>query len=221
MHRMAWPGRLASLQILRGLAAWLVVFHHFTQLFFNFECNNWLSCFVAKRGQCWRRRVLRDQRASSWSPPRTRAACAAHLCCQAGGANRSCLLIWTAILLVLVLALPHGLYPYASSSSAAVAESALLVDLFSAAPESGGYGLYPLLTVGWSLNYEMLFYAVFAASLVIRGARHLLLVAVVLRAGVRASGMAIPVVGFLHSKLIWEFLYRCAAGWLFVTRRLR
>jgi len=27
-HGMA--GRLASLQILRGLAAWLVVFHHFT-----------------------------------------------------------------------------------------------------------------------------------------------------------------------------------------------
>src|SRR4051812_48653741 len=43
-------GRLASLQILRAGAAWLVVFHHFSQLFFNFECSNALACFVAHRG---------------------------------------------------------------------------------------------------------------------------------------------------------------------------
>lgn len=212
--------RLASLQILRGLAAWIVVFHHFMQLFFNFQCSNGLSCFVAQRGSVgvdlffvisgFVMVVTTHGRGMS---PRTFAAKRAARIVPAYW-------LWTAILAVLVLALPNGLYPYGSSSHSAVLESTLLSIFFVPHQNPAAYGLFPLLTVGWSLNYEMLFYAVFAASLVLQGTRQLLLVGVVLVLLSNFWPWRFPLSEFLHNKLIWEFLYGVLLGWCYATRRL-
>ena len=39
-----------SLQILRGIAAWAVVFHHYTQSFYSFDVENSLAVVFAKYG---------------------------------------------------------------------------------------------------------------------------------------------------------------------------
>ena len=212
--------RLASLQILRGLAAWIVVFHHFMQLFFNFQCSHWLSCFVAQRGNVGvdvffviSGFVMVVTTHGRGMTPRTFAAKRVARIVPAYW-------LWTAILAALVLALPNGLYPYGISSHSAVFESALLSIFFVPHQNPAAYGLFPLLTVGWSLNYEMLFYAVFAASLVLQGTRQLLLVGAVLVLLSSFWPWRLPLSEFLHNKLIWEFLYGVLLGWCFATRRL-
>ena len=40
---------LISVQLLRALAAWLVVGHHVMQLFFNFEAHNALEDLLVER----------------------------------------------------------------------------------------------------------------------------------------------------------------------------
>lgn len=42
---------LVSVQALRAFAAWLVVFHHFMQVFFNFEADNLAGHLLSTRGQ--------------------------------------------------------------------------------------------------------------------------------------------------------------------------
>lgn len=41
---------LISVQALRALAAWMVVGHHFMQLFFDFEAHNALEYLLADKG---------------------------------------------------------------------------------------------------------------------------------------------------------------------------
>ncbi|WP_207233648.1 acyltransferase family protein [Salinicola tamaricis] len=42
---------LVSVQALRALAAWIVVFHHFMQVFFGFQADNWVEYLLSTRGQ--------------------------------------------------------------------------------------------------------------------------------------------------------------------------
>ena len=42
---------LVSLQALRALAAWLVVFHHFMQVFFDFHADSLGGHLLSTRGQ--------------------------------------------------------------------------------------------------------------------------------------------------------------------------
>jgi exopolysaccharide production protein ExoZ len=217
---LAGGGRLASVQLLRGLAAWIVVFHHFMQLFFNFECSSWLSCFVATRGGVGvdvffvisgfvmvTTTHARDTTPWTFAAKRLARIVPAYW-------------LWTVVVAALALGLPHGLVPYASASRGSILESALMSMLFLPYQNPAGYGLFPLLTVGWSLNYEMLFYATFAVSLMWRGLRQLLFVAVVLVLLSSFWPWRFPLSEFLHNKLIWEFLYGGVLGWLQVTRRL-
>ncbi len=121
---------------------------------------------------------------------------------------------------MLALALPSGLYPYESASAASIVQSLVLSLLFVPHQNISGLGLYPLLTVGWSLNYEMLFYAVFAASLVVREPRQILLVILVLVVLSTFWPWRFPLSEFLHNKLVWEFLYGVLLGWAYSARRL-
>ena len=56
----------------------------------------------------------------------------------------------------------------------------LLSMFFIPAQNPAGYGVYPLLDVGWTLNFEMLFYCLFAVALLVPEAYRLWVVAVLL-----------------------------------------
>ena len=56
----------------------------------------------------------------------------------------------------------------------------LLSLLFIPAENPGGYGLYPTLNVGWTLNFEMFFYLLFGLAFLVRRRHHLLLVSAAL-----------------------------------------
>lgn len=213
-------GRLESIQVLRGLAAWIVVFCHFWQGFFDFECGNALTCFVAEKGN-----VGVDvffvisgfvMVVTTWGRNMTPQAFAAKRLARIVPAYW----FWTLVVAVLALTLPAAVNNYADASTGEVLSSAVLSVLFIPHDNPVVSGLYPLLTVGWSLNYEMLFYAVFAASLVLRGWKQLVAVAVLLLLVLGFYPWPFPFSEFLHNKLILEFLYGMGLGWCYATKRL-
>lgn len=77
----------------------------------------------------------------------------------------------------------------------------------------------PLLGLGWTLNYEMLFYVLFAATVWLRPARAiplvLLLLAVFAAIGLAVDSGPAPLV-FWTRKIILEFGFGIALGWLWL-----
>jgi exopolysaccharide production protein ExoZ len=74
-------------------------------------------------------------------------------------------------------------------------------------------GLYPVLTVGWTLNLEMLFYLIVAAALFVRGPLRWLWIATAM--------MAVQLVSSYHDTIIYEFLMGIVAAHLWKAGVLR
>jgi len=121
---------------------------------------------------------------------------------------------WTATLAVFALAaVAPGLL---HSTRADIAE--LLCSLLFVPRETAYSGVVPTLVLGWSLNYEMYFYGLFALSLLAapRSA------AIVCCAAIIAIALAIQVSGVSHASLrfyarplVLEFVYGVAAYFVF------
>ena len=81
------------------------------------------------------------------------------------------------------------------------------------------HDMQPLLVPGWTLNYEMFFYLLFGASLLLDRSRRLAVVIGALAALVLVNVLAEPdpdtLLGFYTSKLILEFALGLAIGSLF------
>jgi exopolysaccharide production protein ExoZ len=94
-------------------------------------------------------------------------------------------------------------------------------------PYGGGGGLIqPILFVGWSLNYEILFYALWAVTLFLFPTsigRRILLVAGALTAMVLVGIVVGPekaVVRFSTNPIMLEFAAGAAIGWAYIYRRI-
>jgi exopolysaccharide production protein ExoZ len=102
----------------------------------------------------------------------------------------------------------------------------LLCSLFFIPRETSYAGLVPTLVLGWSLNYEMYFYAVFALALACVPRRAPLICGAAIAAiAIMASGAAHPSVRFYGRPIVFEFALGIAvfhvfaaadrrAGWL-------
>ncbi|WP_251975685.1 acyltransferase family protein [Salinicola avicenniae] len=154
---------LISVQALRALAAWIVVFHHFMQVFFGFEADNWVEYLFSTRGQVGVDIffvisgfvITVSTRGKSLSTPQ--------------------FLLHRLVRIVpaywLYTAITAAILYFASSvmPEYGLSLKGLLMSLFFIPTENpAGYGYYPILPVGWTLNFEMLFYVVFAASLMLK-----------------------------------------------------
>lgn len=157
---MAPPKRLASLQILRALAAWTVVFHHYVQIFLGptlatgiagffwqhgalgvdvfFVLSGFVMCLVvqgSKKGPV----AFMVDRVFRLAPA-----------------------YW--FLSAVVIA---GIYLFPTGFSATDFTAATLLQsaLFIPSKNPVIPGMYPVLTVGWTLNFEMFFYAALACCM--------------------------------------------------------
>jgi peptidoglycan/LPS O-acetylase OafA/YrhL len=84
--------------------------------------------------------------------------------------------------------------------------------------------MVPTLVLGWSLNYEMYFYVMFAAALVIARRRAPLVCSleiVAVAVLIRLSGVTHPGVQFYARPLVFEFIYGVCAYYLFVAAERR
>lgn len=155
---------LNSLQILRGLAAWLVVFTHINIWFLLGYDENIFWALILKIGQSGvdiffvisgvvMALVARKYQTRSVVFLMNRI-------------YRVVPIYWfyTLIMVICLVVFPVGVYA-TEWSAQNLLKSLFFVPYLNLA-DRGGY--YPLLLVGWSLIYEMFFYAVFFAVLLLR-----------------------------------------------------
>lgn len=83
--------------------------------------------------------------------------------------------------------------------------------------------LRPLLSLGWTLNYEMFFYALFAATLVFskKTGLTLLLSALAVLATIGAFNLPLyPTLRFWTDSILLEFGFGVVLGWLYTSRTI-
>lgn len=202
---------LISVQALRALAAWVVVGHHFVQVFFNFEVDTPLAYLFADKGGIGVDvffvisglvifLATADKNLTPWRFMLMRVARIA-----------PAYWFYTLLMAVLLVTMP-SLFP----ETHVVPSHVLLSLLFIPAQNPGGFGIYPLVDVGWTLNFEMLFYLLFAFALLVRGAYRLWGVAALLYLVCYVITPALNLAdGFYHNDIVLEFLMGVVIGLLY------
>ncbi|ANF59182.1 acyltransferase family protein [Halotalea alkalilenta] len=192
---------LVSIQALRAFAAWLVVFHHFMQVFFNFKAESLTGQLLSTRGQVGVDIffvisgfvIYLASAGKSIHSPRFML----ERLIRIAPAYWIFTLITASIIYFDARMMPnYGLDPVALLKSL----------LFIPTQNPAGFGFYPILPVGWTLNFEMMFYALFALSL-LAGRRHRVWITtllVVLLGGWLAHQPFIS--SFYTNPVIYEFL---------------
>lgn len=193
---------LNSIQTLRALAAWLVVFHHYMQIAHNFELTDKVSVALFTYGAIGVDLFFVISGfviyLSASGKNQTPKIFAAHRIARIAPAYWLFTLITAAILIYSPGIIPLTLY-----------EPLFLIKslLFIPAQNPAGIGLFPIITVGWTLNYEMAFYAIFFFSLF---APSLLRIPAIV-IGVLLLRKAVPELGgdfaFFTNKIVYEFLF--------------
>lgn len=151
---------LNSIQTLRALAAWVVVFHHYMQLVHNFQLTDPVSVSMQRYGAIGVDLffvisgfvIYLSATGKKISP----ATFVRHRLARIAPAYWMFTCITAVTLIFLPGSVPLTLY-----------EPVFLLKslFFIPAQNPSEIGFYPLMTVGWTLNYEMVFYAVFLGSL--------------------------------------------------------
>lgn len=201
---------LFSLQALRALAAWVVVCHHFMQIFFDFHASGPLGQFLVQRGAVGVDVFFVISGMVIYLSTRDKAISAPRFLL-----NRALRIIpaywfYTALMGLLLLTasqwMPH---------QAIDLEHFVLSLLFIPAENPGGYGQYPTLNVGWTLNYEMFFYLLFSLVFLVRQQHRLLLLAGALLLVSEVLTRAGLLNHFYRNNIVYEFLLGIGIGVLY------
>jgi len=201
---------LYSLQALRAFAAWVVVCHHFMQIFFDFKASGPIGQLLTDRGAVGvdiffvisglviylstRDKTIEPRQFLLNRVLRIVPAYWFYTLAMAG------------LLLVASRWMPHQEFDW---------HHLLLSLLFVPAENPGGYGLYPTLNVGWTLNFEMFFYLLFGLAFLVRQRHQLLLVTVALLLVSEVLGRLGVLSRFYNNDIIYEFLLGIGLGVLY------
>lgn len=193
---------LNSIQTLRALAAWIVVFHHYMQVAFKFSLTDPVSVALYKYGAVGvdlffviSGFVIYLSASQKHQSP---GIFALHRLARIAPAYWSFTLATVATLLIVPGIVPLTMY-----------EPVFLLKslFFIPAQNPSGIGLYPVVTMGWTLNYEMAFYVIFFLALYLPV--RLRVVAIV--AGVLLMQAFLPALGgdfiFFKNRIVYEFLF--------------
>jgi exopolysaccharide production protein ExoZ len=193
--------KFATLQILRALAAWTVVFHHYMQFFFDlksdgpiggffaqygslgvvvfFVLSGFVMYLVASKSTCTPKKFLIER------------------------LFRIAPLYWfyTALIVLCIYLFPRGFY-YTDFNIGSLAASAFFIPSWN----PGGMGQVPVLTVGWTLNFEMFFYVSLALCMAMspRHSFKILFAIFLVLPFVYPKGWFLA--GIAHSFKLYEFL---------------
>lgn len=202
---------LISVQALRALAAWVVVGHHFIQVFFNFEVDAPLAYLFADKGGIGVDVFFVISGLVIFLATADKALTPGRFMLMRVARIAPAYWFYTLLMAVLAVAVP-SLIPEVRFEPAHM----LLSMLFIPAENPAGFGVYPLLDVGWTLNFEMLFYLLFACALLVRGAYRLGVVAALLYLVCYIITPALDFAdGFYSNDMVFEFLMGIGIGMLY------
>ncbi|MBK0059475.1 acyltransferase [Pseudomonas sp. S44] len=201
---------LYSLQALRAFAAWVVVCHHFMQIFFDFNAKGPVGRLLAERGAVGVDIFFVISGLVIYLSTRDKEIAPREFLL-----NRALRIVpayWFYTLLMALLLLvasrwmPHQVFEW---------QHLVLSLLFVPAENPGGYGLYPTLNVGWTLNFEMFFYLLFGLAFLVRQRHHLVLVTAALLLVSEVLGRLGVLSRFYNNDIIYEFLLGIGLGVLY------
>lgn len=198
---------LISVQALRAFAAWVVVCHHFMQIFFDFKASGPVGEFFVAKGAVgvdiffvisglviFLSTQNSDMPAGRFLMHRLiRIVPAYWLYTAAMGL----------LLLVAAPFLPHQVIGW---------QNFLLSLVFIPSENPGGYGLYPTLNVGWTLNYEMLFYLLFSMVFLFERRHRPLIIAAALFTVTEVLARTGLISRFYGNDIVYEFLLGIGIG---------
>ena len=194
-------GELSSLQILRGGAAWLVVYHHYMQGFHNFQYSTTAGHFFSVVGKFGVNIFfVISGFIMFWT--------LTHRHYSARDFLLRCTLRIVPVYWLMTLAFIPVIYVFPSPLTSFFGwdpSSLALSLLFIPHDNPSGIGSFPLLTVGWTLNFEMFFYLWLSLVLLIfrRGWFVVCFVSLFLMPSVWNNSW--PYVFKLRSNLLYEF----------------
>ncbi|MCF5620707.1 acyltransferase family protein, partial [Pseudomonas syringae] len=110
------------------------------------------------------------------------------------------------LLLIAAPMLPHQVIGW---------QNFLLSLIFIPSENPGGYGLYPTLNVGWTLNYEMFFYLLFSMVFLFEQRHRPLIIAAALFAVSEVLAKAGLISRFYGNDIVYEFLLGIGIGILY------
>ncbi|MDF9756052.1 acyltransferase family protein [Pseudomonas hunanensis] len=201
---------LNSIQILRALAAWAVVFHHYLQITYDFTLTDPLSTLFHRYGAIGVDLFFVISGfviyLSATRQSVTPLEFATHRIARIAPAYW----LFTALTAAVLVYLP-GVIPLTVFEPIFFLKSLFFIP----AMNPSGIGYFPLMTVGWTLNYEMAFYTVFFGSLFLPARFRiaaLVLGILVLRKLLPEAGGAFE---FYKNKIIYEFLFGVLIGVLY------
>ncbi len=151
-----------SLQILRAVAAWMVVYHHFMQIYFDFKYDSVLGYFFSDHGSFGVDLFfVLSGFVMYFSVKRPGQTAAGFIVDRI---FRIVPVYWFYTFLIITCIY---LFPIEFDYTGINASSILASLLFIPHSNPSGIGIFPTLTVGWTLNFEMFFYLFLAACLLI------------------------------------------------------
>lgn len=197
--------KFASLQILRALAAWTVVFHHFMQWYFGFRASTPVGTFFSEYGFMGVDVFF------------VISGFVVFLMAEKSSAGPAGFLVnrffrivpiyWTYVLIVIVCirVFPRG-FDYTGYDLRSLIETVTFLPSWNPT----GLGYFPVLVVGWTLNFEVFFYISLAFCMLLSRKHFLSILActfVVLPLAYPKNIFYSEVAGSAH---LWEFLLGAA-----------
>lgn len=152
--------KIYSLQILRAFAAWLVVYHHYMQLFYNFESKTLIGSVMSTRGSFGVDLFFILSGLVMYLVSKNTGITATSFFVKRITRVAPAYWFYTSILIVLLFIFPKE-FGFTSFNGESLISSYFLVP----SQNPSGIGIFPLLTVGWTLILEMAFYTILAISI--------------------------------------------------------
>lgn len=192
---------LNSIQFLRAIAAWVVVGHHFMQVFYNFGEVGFVGGLFSKYGALGVDLFFVISGFVIYHATADKVMSPARFFLLR--LIRIVPAYWLFTLMTaLVLYFAENYVPFTKLEGGFLLKSLF----FLPAENPSGIGYFPLLTPGWSLNFEMAFYVIFAVALSVSGRYRFL----ALLFGVVLLQWIAPALGapwdYFHNKIVYEFL---------------
>lgn len=201
---------LTSIQGLRAIAAWLVVGHHFSQLYLPADTTGRLAGLFHEYGAIGVDLFFAISGFVVFISIQKKTPTV-----RAFTVNRLVRILPAYWLFTTLTAVVVGLYPGAIPLTSV--EGLFLVKslLFIPTQNPAGIGLYPLMTVGWTLNYEVIFYLILSGSLYLRGGYQIAAIAAGI-CGLQVIGMIFPIqLSYYNNEIMYEFILGIIAALIY------
>ncbi len=196
--------KVVSLQWLRALAAWMVVFHHYIQVYRDFEPENKIEAFFTYHGSLGVDIFfVLSGLVMAMSISRGHVS-AARFCRDR--ATRIIPAYWLATVVFLAV-LPFANWDAVSFLHGSTLRDVLFSMLFIPHEHASGIGYIPVLTVGWTLNFEMFFYAILAVALLINKKWSLVIAVAVVLALPIGGRFGLPVGPIASNIVLFNFAF--------------